>query len=115
MLRKLLFLALAVTLTLLLAPSRAQAQGGLHGSISSVSSDGTVYTNRTSPSASSAAHWDPYRGQWVGGKYGYGPDPASERGPYYGSPYGSPSYAYYGGYLSNSVYAAGLRTGLYSP
>jgi hypothetical protein len=114
--RKPLFLALTVTLALLLGSPRAHAQGGLHGSITSTSPDGSLSLSRTATmqSRSDTPHWDPYRGQWVGGKYGYGPTPAADRYPYYGDPYGSPSYPYYGGYVSSSVYAAGLRTGLYN-
>jgi len=118
MLRKPSFLALAVMLALLLGASRAQAQGGLHGSISSTSPDGSYYLNRTatieSTPSSSAPYWDPYKGMWMGGKYGYGPRSASDTYPYYGPAYGAPGYSFYGGYVSSSVYAAGLRSGLYS-
>ncbi len=116
MLRTPLFLA-AAALTLLAGSSRAHAQGGLHGSITSVSPDGSLSLSRTatleSTPGSTAPYWDPYKGMWMGGKYGYGPRPASETYPYYGPAYGAPGYSYYGGYVSSSVYAAGLRSGLY--
>ena len=119
MLRKPSFLALAATLALLLGSSRAHAQGGLHGSISSVSPDGSYSLSRggtiesTSP-RSGTPYYDPYKGMWMGGKYGYGPRSAADTYPYYGPAYGAPGYSYYGGYVSSSVYAAGLRSGLYS-
>ena len=67
---------------------------------------------RTTPTP--ARHWNAYAATWVGGRYGYGPDPASGQYPYYGHPYGSGNYPYYGGYVSSSVFASGLRSGLYN-
>lgn len=117
MLRKPLFLALAVTLALLLNPSRVHAQGGLSGSITSYSPGGGMSLSRTatleSTTPSSTPYYDPYKGMWMGGKYGYGPRSEADTYPYYGPAYGAPGYNYYGGYVSSSVYAAGLRSGLY--
>ena len=117
MLRNPLFLVPAVALTLLAGPSRAHAQGGLHGSISSVSPDGSYSLSRTatleSTPRSSEPYYDPYKGMWMGGKYGYGPRSAADTYPYYGPAYGERGYSYYGGYVSSSIYSAGLRSGLY--
>ena len=103
MLRRPLFLVLAAALATLLLSSRAQAWGGASLTSTQVGPGGVSVS-------SGRAHWDPYKGEWVGGRFGYGPTPT----PSYAR-YGSSDYAFYGGYLDDGVYAAGYRTGVWGP